>query len=142
MNSLWFLSLEKLRSEELFWWVFLFTPPFLFTPIYGNDFFISVASLRLYLLMPNHAESEHFSVLASCVLSWLYRHESMWAKRRHGCNTNRKKYYVPKIQWNSNVMGTAIVMCIDNIITAHEFVIHCPVASSCLMLYSLSPALG
>ena len=31
----WFLSLEKLRSEELFWWVFLFTPPILFAPIYG-----------------------------------------------------------------------------------------------------------
>ncbi len=28
---IWFLSLEKLRSEELFWWVFLFTP------IYGTS---------------------------------------------------------------------------------------------------------
>ncbi len=43
MNSLltklfiWLLSLENLRSEELLWWVFLFTLPFLFTSIYSTD---------------------------------------------------------------------------------------------------------
>ncbi len=32
---IWFLSLEKFR-EDLFWWVSLFNPPFLFAQIYGT----------------------------------------------------------------------------------------------------------
>ncbi len=54
----WFLSLEKLRSEELFWWVFLFTPPFLFTPIDG---------IQLSTIAANHDNTRPIGILFWCL---------------------------------------------------------------------------
>ena len=52
-----FLSLEKLRSEELLWWVFLFTPPFLFPPIYGT-YIIMVINLHIRIFLVEYLKDQ------------------------------------------------------------------------------------
>ncbi len=56
----------KLRSEELFWWVFLFNLPFLFNPIDGT-----ATVLQQTLNAPLFLSATPVNVCMCCINHWI-----------------------------------------------------------------------